>query len=76
MNNVRANIPSAHRRIPAYAVLALLAAALVALAVFVAPGAQPAQAQSDPRAFPPYDARTPAKQVDITIVDDPLTVEL
>ncbi len=57
--------------------LFLLAAALVALAAFVAPGAQPAHAQSDPRAFPPYDARTPAKQFDVRGNEPvPLTVEL
>ena len=57
--------------------LLLLAVALVALAVFVAPGAQPAHAQSDPRAFPPYDARTPAQQFDVRGNEPvPLTVEL
>ncbi|MCY4433141.1 MAG: hypothetical protein OXE45_05635, partial [bacterium] len=57
--------------------LLLLAVALVALAAFVAPGAQqPAQAQSYDYALPPYTHATPAKQVDITIVDDALEVRL
>ena len=56
--------------------LLLLAAALVALATFVAPGAQPAQAQSYNNALPPYNPNTPAKQIDIVIVDDALRVDL
>ena len=47
--------------------LLVLAAALVALVVLVAPGAQPAQAQSwvNANALPPYDSNTPAKKVTI-----------
>ena len=59
--------------------LLLLAAALVALVVlatFAMPGAQPAQAQSYNNALPPYDPNTPAKQTNIVISDDPLRVDL
>ena len=59
--------------------LLLLAAALVALVVLatlVAPGAQPAQAQSYNNALPPYNPSTPAKQVSVTIVGDALEVGL
>ncbi len=59
--------------------LLLLAAALVALvalATFVAPGAQPAQAQSYNNALPPYDPRTPAKQTTTNVVGETLDVAL
>ena len=63
-------------RLSPFLLLAAALVALVVLATFAMPGAQPAQAQSYNNALPPYNPNTPAKQTNIVIVDDPLRVDL